>query len=443
MGIKVLPVSLGCPKNQVDFEIMLKALLDDRFTILEEIDDADIAIINTCAFIEDAKKEAIESILEMADYKKEGRIKKIIVTGCLAERYRDEIFMEISEVDAVLGIGANRDIASACYAVMDGKKVKSFPEKENLPLNGERMLTTPEYWSYLRISDGCSNNCSYCAIPSIRGAFRSRKMEDILTEAETLSRNGARELILIAQDTTLYGKDIYGEIKLPELLVELSKIEKLKWIRLLYCYPDRITDELLDVISAEEKVQNYLDIPIQHADEKILKAMNRKGNKADLLKLIEKIRTRIPDIVLRTTLITGFPGEGEEEFTALSEFVNEAQFDHLGCFSYSKEEGTPAALLSNQVDTETAQRRSEIIMEQQYGIVTEVNKKHIGKTLDVVMESYDSYLDCYYGRAYINAPEIDSVIIFTSGFAVSEGDVVPVKILSVAETGYDLIGETV
>ena len=309
MGIKVLPVSLGCPKNQVDFEIMLKALSDDRFTILEEIDDADIAIINTCAFIEDAKKEAIESILEMADYKKEGRIKKIIVTGCLAERYQDEIFKEISEVDAVLGIGANSDIKSACYAVMDDKKVKSFPEKEHLPLNGERMLMTPEYWSYLRISDGCSNNCSYCAIPSIRGAFRSRKMEDILEEAEALSENGAHELILIAQDTTLYGKDIYGEIKLPELLTKLAKIEKLKWIRLLYCYPDRITDELLDVISTEEKVLKYLDIPIQHADEKILKAMNRKGNKADLLKLIEKIRTRIPDIVIRTTLITGFPGE--------------------------------------------------------------------------------------------------------------------------------------
>lgn len=443
MGISVLPISLGCSKNQVDFEIMLKALLDNNFTILEEFDDADIAIINTCAFIEDAKKEAIENILEMADYKEDGIIKKIIVTGCLAQRYKDEIFKEIPEVDAILGIGANSDIVSACYAVMDDTKVKSFPPKENLPLSGDRMLITPKHFAYLRISDGCSNNCSYCAIPSIRGKFRSREIEDILSEAETLVKGGVRELILIAQDTTLYGKDIYGEIKLPKLLTQLAKIENLEWIRLLYCYPDKITDELLEVIKTEEKVLNYLDIPFQHADEKILKAMNRKGSKAEFLTLVQKIRSEIPDIVLRTTLITGFPFEGEEEFTTLSEFVNEAKFDHLGCFAYSKEEGTKAALLSGQVDAETAQNRSEIIMEQQYNIVTKLNEKYIGKTLDVVMESYEGYLDCYYGRAYINAPEIDSIVIFTSAFDISEGEVVSVKILAVAETGYDLLGEAV
>lgn len=443
MAYKVLPVSLGCPKNQVDLEIMLKKLENAGFLITQEMQRADIAIVNTCSFIEDAKKEAIESILEMADFKDEGIIKKIIVTGCLAERYKEEIFKELPEVDAVLGIGANDDIVSACYAVMDDTKVKSFPEKEKLSLDGDRMVTTPPYWAYLRIADGCSNNCSYCAIPSIRGKFRSRKIENIIDEAKTLVANGAGELILIAQDTTRYGEDLYNELKLPELLERLCEIEGLRWIRLLYCYPDRITDELLNVMASESKVLKYLDIPIQHADGKILKAMNRTGDKNSLLGLIEKIRNRMPDVVLRTTLITGFPGEGEQEFTTLSEFVNEAKFEHLGCFAYSKEEGTLAASFEEQVDSETAKGRSEIIMQQQYNIVCEINKKHIGKTFDVVMEIYDGYADCYYGRAYIDAPEIDACVIFTSNYEIAEGEVVSVQILAVAETGYDLLGEAV
>ncbi len=443
MGITVLPVGLGCPKNQVDLEIMLKKLEDAGFSVAQEAKSADIAIVNTCSFIEDAKKESIESILEMADYKKEGLIKKIIVTGCLAERYKDEIFKELPEADAVLGIGANDSIVSACYAVMENTKVKSFPEKEDLPLDGERVLTTPPHWAYLKIADGCSNNCSYCAIPSIRGKFRSREMANITAEAKTLAENGARELILIAQDTTRYGEDLYGELKLPELLLSLCEIEGVEWIRLLYCYPDRITDALLDVMASQSKVLKYLDIPMQHADGKILKAMNRSGDKNSHLSLIEKIRSRVAGVVLRTTLITGFPGEGEEEFAALSEFVNEAKFDRLGCFAYSKEEGTAAASLENQVDPQTAKTRCEIIMEQQYDIARENNKKYIGETLDVVMESYDGYADCFYGRAYMDAPDIDAQIIFTSEYAISEGEIVPIQIFAVAETGYDLYGKAV
>jgi len=443
LAVKVLVYSLGCPKNQVDLGIMLKKLEAANFLLVEDFQGADIAIVNTCAFIEDAKKESIESILEAADYKSDGIIKKIIVTGCLAERYRDEIFKEIPLVDAVLGIGANEDIVAACHAVMENTKVKSFPPKEKLPLDGSRTLTTPRHYAYLRIADGCSNHCSFCAIPSIRGAFRSRQMENIIEEAKALVEDGASEIILIAQDTTRYGEDIYKENKLPELLLKLCEIEKLKWIRLLYCYPDRISDELLEVMATQSKILKYLDIPIQHASEKILKAMNRKGDKDSLLSLIEKIRNRIPDIVLRTTIMTGFPGEAEEEFNTLSEFVNEARFDRLGCFAYSREEGTPASSFENQVDPETAKNRCEIIMEGQYNIVCENNKKHIGKTLDVVMEGYDGYSDCFYGRAYMDAPDIDAQIIFTSNYHIEQGDIVPVNILAVAETGYDLIGEAV
>lgn len=442
MSRKVGMISLGCPKNQVDAEIMLKKLVDAGYILVQEADKADVVIVNTCGFIEDAKKESIDAILEMADFKSDGLLQKIIVTGCLAQRYADEIFSEIPEVDGVIGIGANADIVAACDALFESdEQYSSFPEKEELPLNGGRILTTPEYTAYLKIAEGCSNRCSYCAIPSIRGDFRSREMEDVLDEANMLCEKGVKEIILVAQDTTKYGEDIYGELKLPELLRELNKIENLQWIRLLYCYPDRITDELIDAIAENEKVCHYIDIPMQHADGEVLKAMNRKGDKESLLALVEKIRAKIPDVVLRTTFITGFPGETEEAFTTLSEFVNEAKLDRVGCFAYSREEGTPAYDFDNQIDPEVAAERAEVIMNQQYTIAEAKLDECIGKTLDVLVEGYDPYTDSYYGRTYMDAPDIDNNVILTSGYRIDDGDIVPMEIFDKDE--YSLIGEAV
>ena len=442
MSRKIGMISLGCPKNQVDAEIMLKKLVDAGYVLVQDADKADIVIVNTCGFIEDAKKESIDAILEMADLKEDGILKKILVTGCLAQRYADEVISEIPEVDGVIGIGANADIVAVCDAIFENDEVySSFPDKELLPLDGGRILTTPEYTAYLKIADGCSNCCSYCAIPTIRGGFRSRKMEDVLEEANALCEKGVKEIILVAQDTTRYGEDLYGSLKLPELLAELNKIEKLKWIRLLYCYPERVTDELLDAIAENEKVCHYIDVPMQHADGEILKAMNRKGDKESLLALVEKIRARIPDMIIRTTFITGFPGETEEAFTALSEFVNEAKLDRVGCFAYSREEGTPAYDFDNQIDSEVAAERAEVIMNQQYTISEEKLQECIGKTYDVLVEGYDPYLDSYYGRTYMDSPDIDNNIVFTSGYRIDDGDIVPVEIFDKDE--YALIGEAV
>ncbi len=442
MSRKVGMISLGCPKNQVDAEIMLKKLVDAGYVLVQQADKADVVIVNTCGFIEDAKKESIDAILEMADLKEDGLLRKIVVSGCLAQRYADEVFTEIPEVDGVIGIGANEDIVAVCDALFESDEPYSaFPEKENLPLNGDRILTTPEYTAYLKIAEGCSNRCSYCAIPSIRGDFRSRKMEDIIDEAKKLCDNGVKELVIVAQDTTKYGEDLYGELKLPELLDELSKIESLHWIRLLYCYPDRITDELIDAIAKNEKVCNYIDMPMQHADGEVLKAMNRKGDKESLLALVEKIRARIPDVIIRSTFITGFPGESEEAFTTLSEFVNEAKLDRVGCFAYSREEGTPAYDFDNQVDPEVAAERAEVIMNQQYTISEEKLSACIGKTIDVLVEGYDPYTDSYYGRTYMDAPDIDNNVVLTSGYRIDDGDIVPVEIFDKDE--YSLIGEAV
>ncbi len=435
-------ISLGCPKNQIDAEIMLKKLVDAGYTLVKEAAKADVVVVNTCGFIEDAKRESIDAILEMADLKEDGLLQKIIVTGCLAQRYADEIFEEIPEVDGVIGLGANGDIVAACDALFEEDEAySSFPDKEDLPLNGGRILTTPEYTAYLKIAEGCSNRCSYCAIPTIRGDFRSREMKDILEEANMLCEKGVKEIILVAQDTTKYGEDLYGELKLAELLKELNKIEKLKWIRLLYCYPDRITDELIDAIAENEKVCKYIDMPMQHADGDILKAMNRKGDKDSLLALVEKIRERIPDVVIRTTFITGFPGETEDAFTTLSEFVNEAKLDRVGCFAYSREEGTPAYDFENQVDPEIAAERAEVIMNQQYTIAEAKLEECIGKTYDVIVEGYDSYTDSYYGRTYMDAPDIDNNVVFTSGYEIEDGEIVPVEIFDKDE--YSLIGEAV
>ncbi len=442
MSRKVGMISLGCPKNQVDAEIMLKKLVDAGYILVQEADKADVVIVNTCGFIEDAKRESIDAILEMADLKTDGLLQKILVTGCLAQRYSDEVFTEIPEVDGVIGIGANDDIVAVCDSLFESEEAySSFPKKEKLPLNGGRILTTPEYTAYLKIADGCSNRCSYCAIPFIRGDFRSRKIEDVLEEANMLCEKGVKELVIVAQDTTRYGEDLYGELKLPELLGELNKIEKLQWIRLLYCYPDRITDELLDAIVQNEKVCHYIDIPMQHASGEVLKAMNRSGNKESLLALVEKIRTKIPDVIIRTTFITGFPGETEEDFTTLSEFVNEAELDRVGCFAYSREEGTPAFDFENQVDSEIAAGRAEVIMDQQFRINEKKQDEYMGKTLDVLVEGYDPYTDSYYGRSYMDSPDIDNTIIFTSGYRIDDGDIVPVEIFDKDE--YSLIGEAV
>ncbi len=442
MSRKVGMISLGCPKNQVDAEVMLKKLVDAGYILVQEADKADIVIVNTCAFIEDAKKESIDAILEMADLKEDGLLSKIVVTGCLAQRYQDEVFAEIPEVDGVVGIGANADIVAVCDALFENdENYSAFPDNQELPLNGGRVLTTPEYTAYLKIAEGCDNCCSYCAIPSIRGGFRSREMDDIIDEAKMLCKKGVKELIVVAQDTTKYGEDLYGELKLPELLGKLSEIENLQWIRLLYCYPDRITDELIEAIAENEKVCNYIDMPMQHADGRVLEAMNRKGDKESLLALVEKIRARIPDVVLRSTFITGFPGEDEEAFTTLSEFVNEAKLDRVGCFAYSREEGTPAYDFDNQVDPEVAAERAEVIMNQQYTISEEKLGACVEKVFDVLVEGYDPYTDSYYGRTYMDAPDIDNNVIFTSGYRIDDGEIVPVEIFD--KDDYSLIGEAI
>ena len=441
MSINVGFISLGCPKNQVDAELMLAKLKDAGYNIVDVAYEADVVIINTCGFIEDAKKEAIDNILEMAELKKEGSIQKIIVTGCLAERYQHELFTEMPEVDGVVGIGANADIVKAVEAVMNGERLEKYPDKAQMPLNGERLLTTPQHWAYLKIADGCSNCCTYCAIPSIRGEFRSRHMSDIVAEAEKLAADGTKEIILIAQDTTRYGLDIYGELKLSELLKKLDKIDGIEWIRLLYCYPDRITDELIDTIAYSDKVLHYIDLPLQHADGDILKAMNRTGDRDSLTALIDKLRDKMPDIILRTTFITGFPGEDENAFNTLSEFVDDIQFDRLGCFAYSAEEGTPAAEFDGQIDDEVKKHRADIIMEQQFDIMQYKQKQLIGSVVDCIVEGYDAYTDSYFGRTWMDAPEIDSVIYFTGKGEYNEGDIVKVEIFDIND--YDLLGEIV
>ncbi len=441
MSKKIGMISLGCNKNQIDAEIMLAKLAEQGFEITDEVDGADAVIVNTCGFIEDAKKEAIENILDMAELKKEGVIGKIIVTGCLAERYREEILSELPEVDAVVGLGSNKDIAEICGRVLAGVPVVSFGEKTCLPLDSERMLTTPNYYAYLKIAEGCSNHCTYCAIPKIRGEFRSRQPESILKEAMELAKQGVKELVVIAQDTSRYGEDLYGKSALPALLTSLSKIEGIEWIRVLYCYPERISGELISVVKNNDKIVKYFDIPLQHADAQVLKRMNRKGDYDSLLSLIRKIRSEIPEVVLRTTLITGFPGETEENFETLSRFVNEAKFDRLGCFAYSAEEGTPAALLDGQLDSEIKQSRLEAVMEQQYRIAQQKNEEQVGKILKTVVEGYDAYTDTYYGRTWRDAPEIDGQINFTCGYELNEGDFVDVEVMGINE--YDLIGEVV
>ena len=436
---KIGMISLGCPKNQVDAERMLAQLDKNEFEITDCYEGADAVIVNTCGFIDAAKQEAIENILDMAQLKADGTVGKIIVTGCLAQRYKKEIFDEMPEVDAVVGIGANANIADIVKRVINGEKLFEMPGSDQLPLTGERLLTTPEYWSYLKIADGCSNRCTYCAIPSIRGDYRSVEFETVIDEAKQLAAAGTKELILIAQDTTNYGSDLYGKLRLPELLDALCEIDGIEWIRMLYCYPDKITDELLETIARRPKVLPYIDLPLQHADDGILKAMNRRGDSAFLREVIAKIRSALPDAVIRTTFIVGFPGEGEKEFENLAEFVNEIEFDRLGCFAFSPQEGTPAFNMENIVDEDVKLRRGEIIMQDQLEIVTLKNRDRIGKTYRVLVEDYDGYTDSYSGRTYMDAPEIDGTVSFTTNKNYEPGDFADVVIIGVND--YDLIGK--
>lgn len=440
MPVKVGMVSLGCNKNQVDAERMLFDINKAGYQLVADAALADIAIINTCGFIESAKQESIETILEFAQLKKEGRIKKIIITGCLAERYREEVSELIPEADAVVGIGCNKDIKKVLDRVLANENVQYYGDKTDLPMTGGRIRTTLPFFSYLKVAEGCSNCCSYCAIPSIRGKFRSVPMEELLKEARELVDGGVRELNVIAQDSTRYGEDLYGEPKLAELLTELCKIDDLKWVRVLYCYPERVTDKLLDVIAKEDKIVKYLDIPIQHCDGDILKKMNRPGDEKTLRGLIEHIREKVPNIVLRTTLITGFPTETEEQFNTLAEFVRDMKFDRLGCFAYSEEEGTKAAEMQGQIDEEVRQHRADIIMEQQQFIMAQKNSAMQGQTVEVVTEGFDRYGDCYFGRSAADAPDIDRKIFFTSpDKKLVSGKFVNVKITDMLD--YDLIGE--
>ncbi|NLX93055.1 MAG: 30S ribosomal protein S12 methylthiotransferase RimO [Clostridiales bacterium] len=442
MPYRIGLISLGCSKNQVDAEIMLAALDKDGFEIVDYLDGADAVIINTCGFIDDAKRESIENILEVVQLKNEGTVGSIIVTGCLSQLVKDEIFKEIPEVDAVFGIGANADIAALVRSVVEGEKLSLFPSRKGLPLNGDRVLTTPEYWAYLRVADGCSNCCSYCTIPAIRGGFRSRELEDLLDEAKCLADKGVKELILIAQDTTSYGLDLYGRLALPELLEKLSAIPGIQWLRLMYCYPDKVTNELIETIANNPKVLHYIDLPIQHIDDSILNAMNRKTSEEEIKNLLHNIRTRIPDMVIRTTVITGFPGEGEDEFEHLAVFLKETAFDRLGCFAFSPQNGTPAFDMPGQVDEKTSQHRAELIMQDQYETMNAINEKQVGKTFKVLVEGYDNYTDSYYGRSYMDAPEIiDCSILFTSPESLDEGDFVEVEVFDVSD--YDLLGKTV
>lgn len=441
--VKVGMVSLGCPKNQCDAELMLAKIADAGFKIVNEAGLADVVVINTCGFIQSAKEEAIEEIMEAINRKNDGINKKIIVTGCLAERYQKQMDEEFPEVDAVLGIAKNDDIVEAINSVLLDKRVIAFGDKLCHNMEGKRLQSTLPHYAYLRIADGCSNCCSYCAIPLIRGKMRSRKMENIIGEAKTLAADGVKELVIVAQDVTAYGIDLYKKYALPELLRELAKIDGIKWIRLLYCYPERITDELIETIKSEEKVLNYLDIPIQHCSKEILHAMNRRGDEDSLRELFAKLRREIPNIVLRTTLITGFPGETEEQFTRLAEFVNDIKFERLGCFAYSAEEDTPAAEMPYQVDEGERQRRADIIMGEQEIRMSEYYADFADKTLEVVCEGFDRYSDMYFGRSMHFAPEIDGMIYFTSQKEnrPTIGDFIDVKITDVLEN--NLLGEQV
>ena len=438
--MKIGFVSLGCPKNQLDAEVMLHELVMAGYELTADETEADVVIINTCGFIESAKKEAIDNILDIAWLKENRDLKGLIVTGCLAERYRNTILEEFPEVDAVLGVGSIHNIVFAVGKVLEGEKYTSFEDKNCVRLGGDRVLTTPEYAAYLKIAEGCDNRCTYCAIPSIRGKFRSRPMEDIIAEAKDLESLGVKELTLIAQDTTKYGQDLYGEYKLAELLHKLSEETSIAWFRILYCYPDKITDELIAEMRDNDRVCKYIDLPMQHIADGVLKKMNRHGGSALIREVVSKLRKEIPDVVIRTTFIVGFPGETDEDFTELCEFVNEQKFEHVGVFTYSREEGTPAYKME-QIDEQIKLDRYDIIMRDQLLINEENNQKKVGKTIKVLCEGYDPITETYYGRSEADAPDIDGKIYFKGRKGIADGSFVDVEINEVLE--YDLYGTAI
>ena len=435
---KVAFISLGCAKNLVNTEQMMDLARAAGHTVTAEPDGADVAVLNTCGFIDSAKSEAIDNILELSQLKEEGRLGKLLVAGCLTQRYKDELLSELPEVDGILGTGSYTDIVPAIASVMEGDQPTFFGDIHHTIEDGGRMLTTPPYTAYLKIAEGCDNRCSYCIIPYLRGRYRSRTMDSMLEEARWLSGRGVKELIVIAQDITRYGVDLYGKHRLADLLKELCKLD-FHWIRLHYLYPDELDDELIDVIEEEKKILKYIDIPLQHINDGILKAMNRRGTKAEILALLHKLRERIPGLVLRTSLIAGLPGEGEAEFEELCEFLRQERIERAGIFQFSPEEGTPAAVMEGQVDADTAQRRVELLVDLQSRVMDAWNESRLGETVEVLCEGFDAEAGCYAGRTYADSPDIDGRVYFTAAGLVPAGEFVRVR-LTGTEDG-DMTGE--
>lgn len=440
--MKILFISLGCDKNLVDTEVMLGMLASRGYEMTNDEQEADIIVINTCCFIHDAKEESIQNILEMAEYKKSGSAKALIVTGCMAERYRQEILDEIPEVDEILGTTAYDRILDAVDAALAGQHEVMTADLDALPLpETKRLVTTGGHFAYLKIAEGCDKHCTYCIIPKIRGNFRSVPMERLLKEAQDLAEQGVKELILVAQETTLYGKDLYGEKSLPKLLRELCKISGIRWIRILYCYPEEITDELIQVMKEEPKICHYLDLPIQHANDTILKRMGRRTSKQELIDIVQKLRKEIPDICLRTTLITGFPGETQEQHEEVMEFIDTLEFDRLGAFTYSPEEDTPAATFEDQIDEEVKEDRQADIMELQQEIAFDKAEDMIGREVLVMIEGKVADENAYVGRTYRDAPNVDGLIFINTDVELISGDFAKVKVTGALD--YDLIGELI
>ena len=440
--MNILFISLGCDKNLVDSEVMLGLLDKKGYQIVDSEEDADIIVVNTCCFIHDAKEESIQTILEMAEYKKEGKLKALIVTGCLAQRYQQEIIDEIPEVDAVLGTTSYDHIVEAVEEALAGNGHVVLEDVDALPdVKEKRLVTTGGHYAYMKIAEGCDKHCTYCIIPKLRGNYRSVPMEKLLAEAKALADQGVKELILVAQDTTVYGKDLYGEKSLHKLLRELCKISKIQWIRILYCYPEEIYDELIQTIKEENKVCHYLDLPIQHASDAVLKRMGRKTSKAQLVEIIEKLRKEIPDISLRTTLITGFPGETQEQHEELKDFVDEMEFDRLGVFTYSPEEDTPAATMTEQIPEEVKEDRQAELMELQQEIAFDLAEDMVGREVLVMIEGKVADENAYVGRTYKDAPNVDGLIFINTDEELMSGDFARVRVTGALE--YDLIGELI
>ena len=439
---KVAFISLGCSKNLVDTEVMLHNLHVAGFEVTFEVEEAEIVIINTCGFIESAKQEAIDNILDAAELKSYGKCKHIIATGCLVERYREEVMNEMPEIEALVGVGSLEDIAEACSAVMRGERYTSFRDKNESKLGGGRILTTAPHTAYLKIAEGCDNRCTYCAIPLIRGKLRSRTIEDIVFEAQELDRAGVKELNLIAQDTSRYGLDLYGEYSLAKLVREITKATSIPWIRLLYCYPDKITDELIDEMNKNPRLVKYMDIPVQHIADNVLTRMNRHGGKSLIIETIKKLRERVPGITLRPTAMVGFPGETEEDFAELCQFVKDTRFERFGAFTYSPEEDTEAALMPDQIDEQVKQDRYDVLMQTQLTVAEDHSNAKIGAEITVITDGYDTVAEIYYGRSEADAPDVDGKVYFRAPKGkYTYGDFVKVKISEALD--YDLVGDEI